>query len=97
MANTDILLDDDGDLLVVNGDFSFGPSDQQHCAIIFEAHKGEIRENPLLGFGANAYLKTNRTNPKIKRDLRVELNRDGYTDIDLSIDLKTGKLNIEVL
>jgi hypothetical protein len=97
MANTDILLDNDGDLLVVNGDFSFGLSDLQHVVLIFEAHKGEIRENPMLGFGANAYLKTIKSNLEIKRDLRVELQRDGYKDVDLEIDLTTGKLNIELL
>jgi hypothetical protein len=91
----DILLDTDGDLLIENGDFVIGASDSQHIDHIVNAQLGEYKEHLLVGFGAINYLKTNVSEMEFKRDLKVQLEIDGYQDA--SIDLSGGfsKLKIE--
>jgi hypothetical protein len=97
MARQDIILNDSNDdLQIVNGDFVIAESNNQHAAIIFDAMKGEIRENPSLGFGAKHYLKSNLKEVELKRALRVELQRDGYVNVNIGLDNKTGILTIDV-
>lgn len=96
MKREDILLDENGDLLFANGDFVIADSNNQHVDIIFDCVKGEIRENPSLGFAAMHLLKTNKTEVEVKRSLRVELNKDGYTDAEITINKELGIMNINV-
>jgi hypothetical protein len=76
----DILLTEDYDLQIENGDFAVGKADQQNVQIIFLAHPGEVKEWPMLGFGASKYLKSRVTQAKFYRDLKLQLEYDGYKD-----------------
>lgn len=96
MTRTDILLDESDDLMIVNGDFSFGESNDQHIALIFDCNKGELRENPSIGYAAPHYLKTNKPTVEYKRELRVELNKDGYADAEITVNKTLGVLDIKV-
>jgi len=80
IARTDILHDDKGNILFEGGDFMVGASDEQHISDIFMLHQGEIKEFPLCGFGAMQYVKTNITESEFKRNLKLQLEYDGYTD-----------------
>jgi hypothetical protein len=53
---TDFLLDDNGDLLIKDGDFVIGFSDNQHQLDILVATKGEFKEYPELGVGISEML-----------------------------------------
>lgn len=88
----DILVNND--LLIENGDFVMGDSDIQHIDHIITAQPGEYKETPQLGFGVINYLKSNTTKTKFKRDLRVQLNFDGYESPN--IDLEEGFKNLKV-
>lgn len=92
----DILLDDESDLVIANGDFDFGAADNQHVGLIFEAQKGEIRPKPDLGFGAMKYIKKIFKKRDFFRNLKVELEKDGYNNTDIKVDFETGKLNIDL-
>lgn len=48
---TELLLDENGDLAIQNGDFTTGFSDNQHQEHILIATKGEYKEFPELGVG----------------------------------------------
>ncbi len=48
---TDILTDDNGDLLIQNGDIVIGESDNQHQVDIILSNKGEYKEFPEIGVG----------------------------------------------
>ncbi|RWW91867.1 hypothetical protein [Flavobacterium cerinum] len=86
--NLDILLDDDFNPLIQNGDFVIGQSDQQHVNCIFLAHPGEYKQFPLVGFGASRYLKsTTASKEKFIRDLTIQLELDGYVNPEISNDL----------
>lgn len=90
----DILVDDNNDLLIENGDFVVGDSDIQHIDHIITAQPGEYKETPQIGLGVINYLKSNTTKTKFKRDLRVQLNFDGYDNPN--IDLEDGFNNLKV-
>ncbi len=92
----DILLDEDGDLLIENGDLVIGKADDQNVGLIFKAFKGEIRPAPALGFGAGKYLKTTDPLSRFKRNLKVELERGGYDRADIDVELKDGTLKVNV-
>jgi hypothetical protein len=87
---TDILLDEDNDLKIVNGDFVIGPSDMQHVEHILVAHPGEYKEHPQVGIGIERYLKSTGQQQNLKREIRIQLAFDGYQnpDIELSENLK---------
>jgi hypothetical protein len=53
---TDILLDNTGDLEVLNGDLVLGYSDNTHQEHILMATKGEFKEFPEIGVGLNRML-----------------------------------------
>ena len=92
----DILLDADGDLLMENGDLVIGEADNQNVELIFKANKGEIRSSPELGFGAGKYVKSTDPKARFKRDLKVELARDNYKDLDIEIDQSLKELKVTI-
>lgn len=91
---TDIL-HNDGELLFADGDLMVGQSDEQHVQDIVLSQKGEWKEHPLCGFGAINYIKSRVTTSEFKRDLKIQLEYDGYNNVDIAFDGK-GKLNIEL-
>lgn len=93
----DILLDENGDLLIENGDFVIGDSDLQDVELIFHSQKGEFKEHPLVGFGAENYLKkSNNSIPEFIRDLELQLEFNGFEnpEIDLSEGFEKIKINV---
>ncbi len=53
----DILLDDNGDLLIKDGHFVIGESTGQHKKILLLAEKGDIRQYPFVGVGIQNSLE----------------------------------------
>jgi len=97
MEQTDIQLDDNLELIIANGDFVADLSDNQNVQLIFEAQKGEIRSSPGLGFGAAKYLKkTDVTTREFLRNLKVELEKDNYNNVEITLDSGTKKLNVKI-
>ena len=90
----DILLDDTGDLLIENGDFVVGDSNQQHVESILLSQKGEFKEFPLVGFGIVNYIKSDTPEVKFKRDLKIQLEYDGFNNA--KIDLSNGFENLKI-
>lgn len=93
----DILLDKDGDLLIEDGDFLIGDSEQQDVELVFLNQKGEFKEHPLLGFGADTYLKKTDNNiEEFVRELELQLEFNGFVnpEIDLSEGFENLKINI---
>jgi len=94
--NNDILLNDNYEPIIRNGDFVIGESDRQHVTDITIAHPGEYKSSPMLGFAAILQIKKNANNNQFKRDLKIQLEYDGYSnpDIDLSEGYENLKINI---
>jgi len=78
-----------------NGDFVISESDTQHVGDIVMSHPGEYKNTPMLGFAAILYVKKNINHSQFKRDLKIQLEYDGYSpDIDLSGGFENLKINI---
>src|SRR5688500_13441263 len=75
--NIDILLDENEDLMIRDGDLVIGPSDDQHLRHNFMANKGSFRK-VLVGFGATRFVRSTGNEIKFKRDLKEALSIDNY-------------------
>lgn len=94
MAN-DILLDEDGDLKIVNGDLALGNAEAQHVDDLVFSFKGEYKEFPLLGAEAQRRLKQRQSLTKLKKAVRKELEDDGYQDVTVVIQENDIQINAE--
>lgn len=94
---TDILTDENDDLLFVGGDLVIGQSDQQHVRHIVLSNQGDFKESPLAGFGLERYLKTPVNDiSKFKRLLSLQLKQDGYNNPSIDVSNGLEKLTINV-
>lgn len=92
----DFLTDDNGDLLIVNGDFVIGESSHQHINDIVLSNKGDFKQWPLLGFGAHRYLKTVKKPIDFERDLKIQLEYAGFENPKIDLSQGYDKLKINV-
>lgn len=88
MAN-DFLVDDLGELIIEDGDFAVGCSDDQHIESILLMVPGEVRDFPLIGFAIQKYQHAPFTGSiiqRMKRDIRLHLESDNAKNIEISFD-----------
>ena len=78
MIFQDFLNDENGDLLIQNGDFVVGASDSQHVEDILTSFVGEWKQYPFLGVGLLQYLKSQNPNTAITA-IKTQLQSDGYS------------------
>lgn len=88
----DIMLDDDGDLLIENGDFVIGKSKQQEINSILKLAPGNLKSDPLLGPGIMTMINKVIDVDRIKQRIGLALKRDDKNDVKVSI--KNGVINI---
>lgn len=89
----DILLDADGDLLIVNGDLVIGESDLQEVECILTMMQGELKEDPIMGANLLHYEKSTLTPDQVKAKASIALQRDGkdFNKIKKGLVLNTSK------
>jgi hypothetical protein len=73
----DYLLDDDLDLVISNGDFKKGPSDQQASILLMNTNIGSWKFFPFAGMGIKKYQGSSGTEQIMKRELMVQHEADG--------------------
>lgn len=91
--NQDYLLDDDGDLLIQNGDFVSGPSDDQHVYDVLQSFPGEWKQFPLTGAGIITATNTSKPQDQIN-NARAQLQAAGYQLDILNIFIENGVLRV---
>ncbi|MGJ1198828.1 hypothetical protein ACR777_05330 [Sphingobacterium spiritivorum] len=77
----DILLNDDFDLLIENGDFVYGESDEQHLQLIALLEPGQLRYSPLTGLSLFQRLQSplNKIQQdRLRKDVYEQVEFDGY-------------------
>lgn len=87
----DVLLDDEFDLLIKNGDLVIGESTYQHQQLLLLAEKGEIREFPTRGVGIRTWLlddQAGNLNGAIKREFEADGMRVE------SVNTRGGNINV---
>ena len=85
---TDIALDDNLDLKVLDGDFVNAESDEQHIKLILLYSKGELKRNPLTGVAIRGWLNAPYTQLKIqelRQKIDLQLRFDGYTSTSVTV------------
>lgn len=75
---TDVLLEDNGDYQIQNGDFKVGASDQQSTVLVLNDNLGSWKFHPFCGMGIGKYIGSSGTQQIIKREIAVQLRADGF-------------------
>ena len=82
---TDILLDENYDLQLTDGDLVMGESTNQHQALNLLCNKGDFKEDPLQCVGIKGYLKSEDINGLLA-ETKKQFERDGMEVKSLTID-----------
>ena len=90
---TDILVDANDDIIIANGDFVLGRSDEQHQKHILIAHKGEYKEHPEVGVGIADMLNDDAYTEALI-ETKKQLQYDGMLINNVSYN-EAGKLIID--
>jgi hypothetical protein len=83
----DFLLDDNFDIIDLGEEWAEGDSTELDVELIFLTDKGDNREFPFSGFGAERRLKARIDEQKFVRELTIELENDSFSP---SIDISNG-------
>ena len=94
MIFTDFLLDENGDLLIENGDFVTGPSDNQHIQDIINFNTGFLKQYPQVGVGIQNYVKSQSSAAALQNSVKQQLQADGYTVNNVAVVYEGGSLKI---
>lgn len=89
----DFVFDDNGDLLIQNGDFVIGESDNQHQLDILLAEKGEFKEFPEIGVGIQEMLSDDDF-VEFLIEAKKNLEYDGMNINNIEFT-ENGSLNID--
>jgi len=82
----DLILDENDDLLIEDGDLVIDESTLQHQRLLLLCNKGEFKEFPTRCVGLGNYLEDHST-AALAREVNVDFSRDG---------MRVSKVKIEV-
>jgi len=89
----DLLLTEDGDLAIVNGDFEIAESNLRHQEHILIANKGEYKEFPEVGVGISDMLNDDNYD-EIMIEIKKQMEYDGMKIQNVRFQ-EDGKLIID--
>ena len=89
----DVILDEQYELQMVNGDFAVGESTAQHEKLLIVSNKGEWRQYPISGVGIGRYVNDEAPGSLITA-INTELKNDGMTVNSLRVNAD-GKIEID--
>lgn len=90
MAN-DFLLNENDELIIENGDFKVGNSDNQNVDLLIRTPKGANKFHPQAGVGVNNYINAAldvQNKRQLQSEIRAQLIQDGATGIKISFQDK---------
>jgi hypothetical protein len=91
---TDILLDTNNDLLIVDNDFVIGESSGQHQELLLIIEKGQIKEKPDATVGVVDYINDNEIED-MKFEIRKKFEADGMDFKGIDYNETTGDLTYD--
>ena len=83
----DLLLDEEGDLKIVNGDFFIGDAAEQSVELLLISKPGEWKEFPQVGCDIQK-ARNGKIDRFLERNVRVQLESDGFEIDKLNITEK---------
>lgn len=75
----------DNDVVFENNDFKIAFSDEQHVIDTINAFPGWWKEDPLDGVGVPLFLGSTNTDIVLIREIKVQLDSDGYNTTQTQI------------
>lgn len=89
-SQRDIMLDQDDDLQIANGDFVIGESLLQEVGIIIRLNSGELKSDPVLGPNLVQLLNSKADTQDVEERVRLHLQRDNksFDEVKKLIHLK---------
>lgn len=84
----DLMLNDDFDLKLVNGDFATGVSDVQHQQVLLILEPGSLKSDPGVGVGIGSYINDDQSPEVLKKSIQKQFEADGMTITKLQISNK---------
>ena len=81
----DIIIDDSGDLVFTNGDFTIKNSDSQHAILVVNTMAGAWKQHPTCGVGITNYLASQGKSLELKRKMSVQLQGDGFVNVEVNV------------
>ncbi|MDM1557052.1 hypothetical protein HX126_21080 [Chryseobacterium indologenes] len=88
----DIILDENFDVKIEDGDFVVGESTYQNQNLLILADKGQFKMDPTVGVGVRRFLESNKKDD-LAREIRQEFMKDGMIVKSLTI---TPEMEIKV-
>lgn len=82
------------DLVIIDGSFEKGESNQQSALDILMATPGDYKQYPTVGASLINYLNSSNSLQSINRSIQLALLQDGLTA--QSIDVVDGEIIIQV-
>lgn len=89
----DIELQQNYDLLIMNGDFSVCENLNQQVACLLEAVKGDYRQHPNIGVGLSSYLLDEGFDT-LNRELRLQAKLEQLKVV--SLQQKAGQIFVNI-
>ena len=90
----DILLDDNNDLKIINGDFDFGDSEMQEVGLILQSTQCEWKMTPTLGPNLYRFIKSKASKSEIEATVAIHLAIDNKDFKLLKNKINTVELNL---
>lgn len=81
----DFLSDEDGDILIQNGDFVIEDAVTQHAKLLIDLGQGEIRQFPNAGVGIINYIGSKIDENDLYQAIFEELAKDNIDLLDLTV------------
>jgi hypothetical protein len=91
----DILLDENNEIKIFNGDFDTGESEMQEVALILQSTQGEWKMSPLLGPNLFRFLKSKESKVAIEKQIAIHLAIDNKDFKSLKTKIETQIKNYE--
>ncbi|MEO8236409.1 MAG: hypothetical protein ABI549_13410 [Flavobacterium sp.] len=88
----DILLHNDNDLEVVNGDFFIGESEMQEVGIILQMNQGELKSDALIGANLVTMIRSGFNKEKIERHIATQMELDSKNFDDIKQKISYGRV-----
>lgn len=90
----DIILDENGDIAIENGDFSVGECTRQNQKLLLLCQKGEFKQNPSKCVGLATYLERNELGD-LNREILSQFSSDGMRVNSISAQMPELKIEAE--
>lgn len=91
------LIINETDIVIQDGDFLIGESDNQNVFANLKARKGQFYENPLIGIGIDDFQNSSKTKREITKEIREGLLKDNYRAKNLDVSVDQGEVFINIL